>query len=286
MKSLFSGAKRIISEIVRVLNPDVIKDILRNPEAHARELPVLLALLSILTLSIIIYYYIRVLRKTLVATPTEENIKKLSLYAAAAFAASIVMLYVPAAYVASSSSCLKCHNKEGNHYYPLDEIHQKVDCGECHTEKGFYGRMTSTLRLSNKIFALNVSKNIRIENSAPVSERNCIICHSDILDETINNGYIRVSHREIIEKFNRCKDCHVFDTLFAEFNTPTSVMEKCSRCHDGLRTSSDCQLCHTPFGRGKKYPPDLNDYPKVFDSTVSPVLDSTEPVPAINIQQP
>lgn len=271
----------LFQEFKVILNWNLLKDIFKHPEAHTKELPIILSILSLITLSVIIYYYLTVIRKYQVEEPYELSLRKNGIYFAVSFAMTIVFLYVPLLYISSSRSCLNCHQHEGIHDIALEQPHKDVPCENCHIKRGYIGRFDAFFKLTSKIISYDVLQQRNFSNTCCISSENCLSCHYNILQETINSHFTRVSHREIIEKFNDCKVCHSFKKGMPK--SPLYIMQACGECHNGIEVSSTCETCHVPFGKLEKSMPNLENYPKVTEKGPPPVIEGKEPTPSVNL---
>jgi hypothetical protein len=260
---------------------NLLKDIFKHPEAHTKELPIILSILSLITLSIIIYYYITVIRKYRVDEPYEVSLRKNGIYFAVSFAITIVFLYVPLLYISSSRSCLNCHKPEGLHTTLLEQAHRNVPCESCHLKRGYVGRLEAFFKLTSKIISYDVLQERDFSNTCCISPANCLGCHYNVLQETVNSHFIQVSHREILEKFTDCSICHVFNK--GKPKSSLTVMQICGECHNGIEVSSRCETCHIPFGKIEDIKRDLEDYPKVTEKGPPPVTEGIEPTPSVNL---
>lgn len=275
---------QLLKTFKEVLNFSNLVDIFKHPEFHAREIPVLLAIFSLFTLAIIIYYYLVVYKQEEKLAPTPASLRKYAYLFAASVGLTILFLYIPVQYFMSARSCLQCHKSLGNHNPYLESVHINVDCKDCHLNPVFLNRMENLLNLTKKIATLNFSRNPKLTETCCVSSLNCLQCHRYVLYETVTSKYIRVSHREIFSKFKNCLDCHNFrlEKLPSE---ELIVMGKCGSCHDGISVKNSCDFCHTILSSPSKFKPDLLDYPKVTEQGENPVKEGKEPTPAVNIKE-
>ncbi|MCX7831587.1 MAG: cytochrome c3 family protein [Actinobacteria bacterium] len=273
----------LIKSLKDLLNFKNLLDIFRHPELHAKEIPLLLSILSIFTLAIIIYYYISTYRKVGSTSTAEEQLRKNSILFGVSVGLMVVFLYIPTIYLMSSNSCLQCHKKTGNHDAYLEQVHLSVDCRDCHIKIGYSGRIESFFKLTSKIARINFSGTGNQNDTCCVSSANCLSCHSSILYETRISKYIKVSHREIFSMFLDCSECHSFkiEKLPSE---PLRIMKKCGYCHDGVKAQNDCGYCHTPVGNPPKFKEDLSDFPKTTIKGPNPVIEDKEPSPSVNVK--
>lgn len=273
----------IIKSLKDLLNIENIVDIFRHPELHAKEIPLLLAILSIFTLTIIIYYYISTYKKTIPVSTAEENIRKNSIFLGVSIGLTLVFIYIPTIYLMSSKSCLQCHKKTGNHDPYLEQAHSDIECGYCHIKIGYAGKVESFFKLTSKIAKVNFSGMKNLNDIFCVSSANCLSCHSNILYETRISKYIKVSHREIFSMFLDCSECHSFkiEKLPSE---QVRIMKKCGFCHNGVKAQNHCAYCHTPIGNPSKFKEDLSEFPKNTIKGTDPIIENKEPSPSVNVE--
>jgi|GEM_PF-6200086 len=273
-----------LKQIKELLDLQNLIDIFKHPEFHAREIPLLIALISILTLTIVVFYYISLLRKIKVFSEEEKSFRKSAYYFAFFLGITLAALYLPTLYLISARSCLQCHAAHGNHNSVLEEAHKTADCRDCHLKAGVAGRIESFFGLMGKIAGINFTGRSPSDFSCCVSSSNCLSCHKYVLYETVNSHYIRVSHRELFSMYRNCLTCHDFNQEKYPYFSLLR-MQKCLQCHDGARARAECNNCHTPLGNPSKIKPDLSDYPKVTIKGDVPVNEDAEPTPTVNINQ-
>lgn len=274
----------LLEQVKKLFDLQNLIDIFKHPEFHAREIPLLMALISILTLAIVIFYYISLLRKIKVVPEEEKSFRQSAYYFALFLGITLAALYLPAFYLISARSCLQCHSAHGNHNSVLEEAHKSVDCRNCHLKMGFPGKIESFFGLMDKIASINFAGRPPSEFSCCVSSANCLSCHKYVLYETVNSRYIRVSHREIFSLYRNCLTCHDFSQESYPYFSLLR-MQKCLHCHDGAKARANCNNCHTPVGSPSKIKPDLSDYPKVTIKGAIPVNENKEPTPSVNVKQ-
>lgn len=276
-------ALEIFNNFIRTVDFSNIVDIFKNPEFHAKEIPLLLSILSIFTLAVIIYYYITIYRKHKKETPKEEKLRKNAMLLGFSVGLAIVFLYVPTLYFMSARSCLQCHQKTGNHFPLLEQAHSNVDCRECHIKPGLTGSLDGMFKLTSKIMKINLGRNYDLSLSCCISSQSCLNCHRYVLHETATVRYTKVSHREIFSMFRDCTSCHCFKTERQTLK-PLEIMEKCSKCHDGISAKNNCNVCHTLIGKPSKNLPDLSNFPKTTISGEVPIYEGQEPSPSVNVK--
>jgi hypothetical protein len=273
-----------LKQIPELFDFQKLVDIFRHPEFHAREIPLLLALVSICTLTLVVFYYLSLLRKLEHIPEEEKSFRKSAYYFALFIGLTLLALYIPTVYLSSARSCLQCHSKYDNHDYLLETAHQNVDCRDCHLKMGISGRLESFFALMGKVTLINFTNRPPARFSCCVSSNNCLACHRYVLYETVNSNYIKVSHRELFSMYKDCLTCHDFSQ---EKNPYFSllIMKKCQQCHDGVRVSAKCETCHSLVGSPSKIKPNLSDYPKVTIKGENPVDENAEPSPTVNVTQ-
>ncbi len=120
--------------------------------------------------------------------------------------------------------------------------HKNVGCFSCHRENGFGGIFIRKLE-DVRMLVVNFSRKETRGLNKPVRDEICLNCHSSVKAESGVEGKVRVSHREFVGQI-MCEDCHAGDSHEGALESKTTVMEKCSTCHDGKGVSSDCSICH------------------------------------------
>lgn len=270
-------------QIRSILELESLIEIFKRPELHAREIPFLLAAVSLVMLVIIAYFYAFFYRRLKIERNPVEFRKKSALLAVVFLVAATACFYVPGVYFTSKRSCLQCHQKKGNHSFVMEQHHLSTDCRECHLKPGITGRLEGLFQLTSKVLKLNISGVKSAPYRLDASPENCARCHRSVLYETVISDYIRISHREIYSETKDCLSCHHFQMEKRKF-LELETMGRCRNCHDGKKAQNECSFCHVIGGEPSRIKPDLSDYPKVTVKGENPVKAGEEPSPAVNIR--
>lgn len=260
-------------------------EIISHPELHARELPLIMALVTFVVLAIIIFFYLTYQRKYSASLPTDIKLRSAVVYLAASLIVFILFMIVPLLYLTSNRSCLNCHTEKGIHREDMEYYHRVIDCEQCHTLPGISGKLATYFKLTGKIFNLSITGSRLTPYSCCVPPEVCSNCHEKALNSTLVNQRIKISHKEFISVIPDCSTCHVFQKSAVRLVSPLSVMSRCGECHDNKTAPAACGYCHTPYGNTPAFRPLLDDYPKVTVKEEGvPVLEGKEPTPVINIE--
>lgn len=159
---------------------------------------------------------------------------------------------------ARPSFCNGCHEIKPYYDSWVTSTHADVNCLTCHVEQGLGSAVRMRVDAVQHAFAhLFAGKTIGKPGPALVSRsgKTCLTCHIAERDIT-PSGDLIISHpKHLVLKGISCSDCHinlVHNRAGSGKNLP--AMEICYRCHDGVRISNRCDLCHSEKG-----PPDNHD---------------------------
>lgn len=122
--------------------------------------------------------------------------------------------------------------------------HGETKCSTCHGGTSAFGFVSGRLSLARMIPA-QLTAYYKRPVTTTVSNDKCLGCHSHIVAKTIENGLLKVSHKEIISAGYECTHCH--STVVhgkAAIRKNVAEMEKCLSCHNGTAASGACDKCH------------------------------------------
>lgn len=148
-----------------------------------------------------------------------------------------VSLYTPRA-------CTICHAPGAAYSGWQSSAHSSVRCERCHTDRAALGGIGNSFALASDVWRSvsgGTSSNVAVRDDA------CLSCHpaASLTKPVVVNG-LRMSHKGLAEARYRCVDCHAataHDVSQARLTAPT--MSLCARCHNNVRASGDCKLCHS-----------------------------------------
>lgn len=148
-------------------------------------------------------------------------------------------------YVSTSSNqyCAStCHQMTKPADAWRNSTHARVPCIRCH--EGRFGISWMSGNLSRLACMLAAFGSPAKPGSIVPPER-CLDCHSDIMSRTVKTKRgVLVEHRRAVTAGAPCALCHL--AAGHATKTPTSsMMPKCSRCHNGTSAHAKCGTCHT-----------------------------------------
>ncbi|MFQ6089737.1 MAG: cytochrome c3 family protein [Candidatus Methanofastidiosia archaeon] len=155
------------------------------------------------------------------------------------FILSIASLYL---YTGSPLICGNCHLISEYKISWTESKHGDTTCLKCHAERGYFGRFKARIEgFGNLISYLSktyATPKARIENE------NCLSCHFDVLAKILHER-VEYRHETHIQSQNlQCTFCHYGVVHFKV----VVEMESCIKCHDGVKASSECNICHRKIG--------------------------------------
>jgi hypothetical protein len=147
-------------------------------------------------------------------------------------------------------TCATCHvvKAEVTTYKQSAHYRAGVGCQKCHTKPGAFNYLIRNLEgVSNLV--LYASKQYQQPITTYVGADNCVQCHNNAqLDKDIIVGNIRVNHKGLREAGYQCLTCHADvahpGTRLEASRVSQNKMSICARCHDGVKLSKSCDLCH------------------------------------------
>lgn len=245
-----------------------IMAVIRQPELHMREVPILVGLgilLVFIILVLIAIIFVRPVKqdpKPVEAKELRLQIRRRSITVLALGIAVIALLGVFSAYTAKPDFCVSCHEMKTAYKKASSTVHERVKCVSCHQQPGIIAAFTGRLELVDMLAAKAGLWGDVI--SAQVSNEACLTCHSDILKSVVVSRTIRMKHKEPLDAGYRCIDCHFSKGLFhvEKRQLDDFGMSRCVDCHEQKKASADCNTCHTDRG-GAKLSLNRDDYPMV-----------------------
>jgi len=253
------GINELINRIIEVV---------RQPELHMREVPILIGLAILLTFIIFILIAIIFVRpgkreeRPLEEEELRASIRRRYIAALVVSIPVIVSLGVTSNYSTKPGFCVTCHEMRTAHKESLKSVHKGVSCVSCHQEPGAAGLFIGKLGLIE--MAISKSKVIGGVSSSHVTNEACLKCHSETLKSVKMLGTIRVKHKEPVEAGFKCTDCHYSKRLFhtGKRKLDDFGMSRCVDCHNQKKASAECNVCHTSSIRASASG-NRDDYPMV-----------------------
>lgn len=148
--------------------------------------------------------------------------------------------------------CNTCHEIKPYFDSWKTSTHADVNCLSCHAEAGFTSALQMRVDALQHAFTHVFSgKNVKRlgPSLATESGKTCLACHIAERDITPSGDLIIPHPKHIRLKGIACSDCHVnlvHHRKGSGKNLP--AMEICYKCHDGVRISNKCVLCHSEKG--------------------------------------
>ncbi len=157
---------------------------------------------------------------------------------------ALAVLSFAAADAATSdnSYCLDgCHDETVNETVAKQSaVHG--DCIDCHENPAVLA--TPTNLLSRMLMVYDTMQGGEPPTSVRVDSENCLSCHQEIAKGVrVSRTRVKMSHEEVIAQGQSCTTtCH----SLAGHGTRSYVagMSPCITCHDGVKASADCGVCH------------------------------------------
>jgi len=160
----------------------------------------------------------------------------IAVFGACAVLAGPVTLLMP-------RSCLSCHVPEAAFDSLKTSPHAAVRCERCHTDRAVLAGVGNSVALiADTVNLLRPGRG----GSVRVSDEACLACHKDIGREApfVTDG-LRMSHAGLVGGEYRCTWCHPgVAHPVTEGRLPGPTMSMCSRCHDDVKASGKCIVCH------------------------------------------
>lgn len=111
------------------------------------------------------------------------------------------------AWLAHSSSCVRCHEIEPYVESWEESPHSNVDCWDCHETRGPFRRLDTAFRGIRDIVI-----HYKVQYSFPmrpvVYDANCINCHLGTFKSETNASIMPKNHVKLIKNGVGCNNCH------------------------------------------------------------------------------
>lgn len=246
-----------------------ITSVIKQPELHMREIPIVIGLAILIIFIFIILIaiiFVRPSKKKL--KPIEEKKLRRSVRKSYAMAmllgvAIIGSLGLVTEFASRPEFCASCHEMKPSYKASLTSLHKHADCLSCHQEPGISGVFIEKLQLLEMVLAK--SKVIGDVTSAQVTNEACLRCHKDAIGQVHRVGTIKIKHKEPLEAGYSCTDCHFAKNMFHTKNNrklDKFGMSRCVDCHNQKKASAACPECHS-VGNGTTPSVVRSDYPTV-----------------------
>ena len=146
--------------------------------------------------------------------------------------------------LASPSSCGSCHATKAAYADWRASSHGSVPCERCHVDRAYLGGVGNSFGMASDAVHAVVGTS---GTSVAVPDSACVSCHppADLAKPAVVRG-LRMSHAGLAEGGYRCTDCHAavaHNVPASRISAPT--MSVCARCHNNVKLSGECTLCHT-----------------------------------------
>ncbi len=143
------------------------------------------------------------------------------------------------------STCFTCHQTHEPAETLAQSGHAGVSCMSCHGGAGVTGGLQTMARYGRWVVVYTASQKAPEPQGTSVSDSACLSCHRDVRSGTATRNGINVRHSDFLEAGAHCRDCHNSTAHGAAVAEPTSPsMDDCVVCHDGLKASAECTVCH------------------------------------------
>lgn len=122
--------------------------------------------------------------------------------------------------------------------------HRKIKCISCHKKSSIMALPVQKFEQAKMVVSY-LSDDYKLPILANASSDACLDCHGRIERGVQVRFKIMMSHREVIQARIPCTECHedvAHSRKSAKRNT--SLMEKCSGCHNDEEASARCETCH------------------------------------------
>jgi len=175
---------------------------------------------------------------------------RLAGWGAAAAMSLLVLLGIVGSAVVTlvPDACRGCHEKRVFAGYE-SSAHAEVSCLGCHAAYSAFGGLVGVTHSVGA--ALRPSAAAR-SSAGAVDSASCSMCHPDesTVQISVSRG-VRMSHAGLTEGGYECVDCHeglVHGVAAGKLPVPTMGM--CTRCHDGIAETAQCDTCHPERASG------------------------------------
>jgi hypothetical protein len=151
----------------------------------------------------------------------------------------VALLFAAGSAVRADTACDSCHTMQPYVEAAPESAHSSLPCSSCHASTGTGGMLVDGLRAAGWVSSGEVQ---------PVAydDAPCLECHSNVLEETIEAGGIRVRHSDFADM--PCTRCHggTGHEVEGRFYRITE-MDDCMQCHRSSTANLEtCSVCHVP----------------------------------------
>ena len=228
-----------------------ITAVIKQPELHMREIPILIGLGILAVFIFLILIAIIFVRpsknklKPLEAKELRRRVRKSYIVGLVLGVVAIGSLGVVMEFASRPEFCAGCHEMKQAYKASHASMHKNADCLSCHQEPGISGVFIEKFQLIEMVFAK--SKVVGDVTSAQVTNEACLRCHKRILGSVEQVSTIRIKHKEPLEAGYSCTDCHFAKRMFHidKRKLDKLGMSRCVDCHNQKKASAECPVCHT-----------------------------------------
>lgn len=163
---------------------------------------------------------------------------------------AVLLLVVVAAFVGWSyglkdATCKRCHYTHVAFEDRAAGTHHAVACSDCHVAPGPRGALAAAVTGVSNVKIQILGTTPAPHPQAPVQNDACLKCHAKVTSGTVVQNGIRMRHSDVLAVGYACTDCHNTVAHGANVARPLyPKMSQCVMCHDGVKASSRCSICH------------------------------------------
>ncbi|MBN2404161.1 MAG: hypothetical protein JXE06_01120 [Coriobacteriia bacterium] len=155
-----------------------------------------------------------------------------------------LLLVVTAIVGSSPTACGACHTMSPYTEALQESAHSDIACYECHLPAGAWDWPAFKTHEVLGMYPASIIK-ARLDGAATMTSRTaCLKCHSEVLEDVIEAGGIRIQHDSCAPE-GSCDSCH--STVAHGESTRwilEPAMEDCIGCHRDEKAPTTCDLCH------------------------------------------
>lgn len=229
--------------------------VLHDPRSYPREAMVLamiavLGVILLLTLVFIIQEQVVTTRKRAdlkVARDVNRLLRTMVWWASGVIVATMIIAALPLV-PALDGACGSCHVTSVPVRAWEDGTHSHVSCYACHAAPGFLGALSAGASGADHV--VSVFRGEKPSGaSATLYSGQCLDCHTSVAQGVTGEG-VRMRHSDVIEARLPCAQCHsavgheAGNSTRARTQSPDQVMAICLTCHDDVKASAECDVCH------------------------------------------
>ena len=159
-------------------------------------------------------------------------------------AAILAVLVIISSLSSHPLACQACHPMRVAAKELHASEHNRISCIACHSKASVMSLPIQKLEQTRMVLHY-VRGGYKRPIEATVDDGACLRCHGDITHGVKTRFKVMMSHREVIKEGISCVECHE-DIAHKRkgIRGSTSMMEKCSSCHNGEEASARCETCH------------------------------------------